>query len=471
MASRRSVLLAASGVAALGGAGALYKLSGPGGTAGAGRGRATRVQTDALPPTQADVVIIGGGIAGTITAFHLARRGVSVVLCEKGEIAGEASGRAVGQVVSGGLDPGKMDLVRFAKEEWSRMNTAIGGESGYRQDGYLSPFSSAEEGDFWTSWHQSVRDFEPSARFLSAAEVKAKLGSDAFKGAYFNPTDGGVEPTLAAPAIAEAARRHGAKLVAPCAVRGVEMSAGRVSGVVTEKGRIQASSVVLAGGCWSPMFAENLGLHLPGLNIFSVVRSVYDVEGGPPGTGDFPEVSWRKQLDGGYTVSVVGGTVPVVPAMFKLGTEYFQALREAHWDVRLNLGSYFFDQLGVRKRWTLDEVSPFEETRVLEPSSNPPLAQRALDEIKRRLPAFERMRAGPVWGGALIATPDNMPTVSAVRSHPGLFMATGLTYGMTMGPAIGALMADLVTGQQPRIDPRPYRYERYIDGSKLRFTA
>lgn len=64
-----------------------------------------------------------------------------------------------------------------------------------------------------------------------------------------------------------------------------------------------------------------------------------------------------------------------------------------------------------------------------------------------------------------------MPTMSAVWSVPGLYLATGFTYGLTMMPAAGQLMAELVTGSTPSIDLQPYRYERYIDGTPLRFRA
>lgn len=464
---RRRLILGAGLAGAAAGAG-LWALSGPGGRAFDGRGRAAPVRTEAQPPASADVVIIGGGLIGITTAFHLAARGLSVVVCEKGEVAGEASGRAVGQVVSGGLAPEKLPLIRYAKQEWAGLNAAVGGDTGYRRNGYVSVATNQEQLAFWESWLASAREFEPEGRMLSASQVQQLVGPGPFVGGYFNPDDGGVEPTMAAPAIAEGAKRRGVKIIAPCAVRVVETSGGKVSGVVTEKGSVRTDRVVLAGGCWSSMFARNLGLHLPGLNVFSMVRSVYQVQG-PPGTGDLPTVSWRKQVDGGYTISVVGGVAPIVPATFRLGPEYWQALREAHWDVRLDFSSYFFEQLGVPSSWRSDEVSPFERLRVLEPTRNEPISTQAVVDIKKFLPPFERMALGAEWGGALVVTPDNMPTMSSVAAIPGLFLATGFTYGMTMGTAAGAIMADLVTDKTPHIDVKPYRYERYIDGSTLRF--
>lgn len=465
--SRRQLIVGAGVVAA---GAALWKVTGPGGGAIDGRSRANTVVTDTVLPKSADVVIIGAGIVGVTLALHLASRGVSVVVCEKGQVAGEASGRAVGQVASAGLSPEKMGILNYAKSEWALMNERAGGDTGYRRNGYFCPFTSDQDAGMWEEWLNAVRGDEPEAKILTADQARSLIGPGDWKGAFFNPTDGGVEPTMAAPAIAEGAKRLGAKIIAPCAVRGIETAGGKVSGVVTELGVIQASSVVLAGGCWSPLFARSLGIDLPGLNIFSMVRSVYGVDG-PPGTGDLPTVSWRKQVDGGYTISVVGGTVPLVPAMFRDGLKYLDAWRKAHWDIHLNASTHFFEQLGVPSSWRMDEVSPFEKMRVLQPTDNGPIAQQAIDDIQAMMPAFKGMRLTDAWGGALIATPDNTPTVGPVASHPGLFLATGLTYGMTMGPAISAMLADIITGNKPVIDPHPYRYERYIDGSKLLFSA
>ena len=74
---------------------------------------------------------------------------------------------------------------------------------------------------------------------------------------------------MAAPAIAEAARAHGAVILTGCAVRGIDLQGGRVAGVVTEKGRIACDSVVLAGGAWSRLFCGNAGVDFPQLKVLA----------------------------------------------------------------------------------------------------------------------------------------------------------------------------------------------------------
>ena len=107
--------------------------------------------------------------------------------------------------------------------------------------------------------------------------------------------------------------------------------------------------------------------------------------------------------------------------------------------------------------------------RILQPTANPRLIQRAWNDLCRDVPAFRTGQIREVWSGALVAPPDNVPTMSPVRSMPGLFLATGFTYGLTMAPAVGKLMAELIAGDTPHLDPRPYRYERYVDGTTLHF--
>ena len=101
-------------------------------------------------PAQAEVVVVGGGIAGVATALELAERGRRVVLCEKGVIAGEQSGRNWGWCRSMGRDPRELPLMLASLELWRGVDTRIGAETGFRQTGTL--YSCPDEAAFAKRW-------------------------------------------------------------------------------------------------------------------------------------------------------------------------------------------------------------------------------------------------------------------------------------------------------------------------------
>jgi len=466
--------LIGGGAAALGAAAVVggVWMSGSGGDVVPGRARARRISTDVKLPETVDVAIVGGGVIGAFTAYYLARQGVTVALFEKGAIGGEASGRAQGQVSSAGLDPVKLPLINHAKTLWAGINAEIGGETGYRRNGLTYGIRDPREAEYWEGWVETAKGLAPHARLLSAREAGALLpGAKPWLGAFNDSSDGGVEPTLAAPAIAEAARRAGAHIVAPCAVRGFETEAGAVSHVVTERGSVRAKAIVLAGGAWSTLFADSIGLKLPSLNVFSTVMRVDGVKNGPEGNFEVWGAGARHQLDGSYTLGVSKGRIAVTPEMLGQLWDFRSVLLSPPWDVQPHLGPYFFEQICQKRRWRLDEVTPFEQRRILQPSVNSAVVKQVRKRIRQEFPAFAQMNVIETWTGAINATPDNKPVISAVRDRPGLFLATGFSYGMTMGPAVGQSMADLVLNKTPSLDLSPYRYERFIDGSKLAFTA
>ena len=79
------------------------------------------------------------------------------------------------------------------------------------------------------------------------------------------------------------------------------------------------------------------------------------------------------------------------------------------------------------------------------------------------------MKVAESWGGVIDVTPDAVPVISAVDTLPGFFIATGFTgHGFGIGPGAGRLMAELVTGETPVVDPTPFRYSRFTDGSRPR---
>ena len=145
------------------------------------------------------------------------------------------------------------------------MNEEVGAETGFRKAGVVYLCESQSAIDQYEAWLARARQFQVASRLLSPDEVDRLLPSSTrrWPGALFTPTDGRAEPQLAAPAIAEAARRAGATIMTSCAARGLETAAGRVSAVATENGPILCNAVVLAGGAWSRLFSGNIGVDFP----------------------------------------------------------------------------------------------------------------------------------------------------------------------------------------------------------------
>ncbi len=159
----------------------------------------------------------------------------------------------------------------------------------------------------------------------------------------FTPCDGRAEPSLAAPAIAQAARHAGACILTRCAVRGIETTGGRICGVVTEKGRIACESVVLAGGVWSRLFCRPLGVRLPQLKVLSSVMRTDPIADGPEASASGPGFGLRKRLDGGYTVASWSGNVAdIAPDSIRFLRDFLPALMQRAGGIRPRFGRRFF---------------------------------------------------------------------------------------------------------------------------------
>src|SRR5262245_33229187 len=194
------------------------------------------VYSDIELPQRTAVAVIGGGIIGTSTALELAERGIDVTLIEKGVIAGEQSSRNWGWCRQMGRDIREIPLILVALEAWRGMNERVGAETGFRQCGVIYLCETDEQLAARERWYErNARPFKLATRSVSGAEAaELQPGSThAWKGALFTSADGRAEPFFAAPAIAQGARKKGAKILTNCAVRGIEISAGWISAVVT----------------------------------------------------------------------------------------------------------------------------------------------------------------------------------------------------------------------------------------------
>ncbi|MFZ1428233.1 MAG: FAD-binding oxidoreductase [Geminicoccaceae bacterium] len=428
------------------------------------------VPLDPTPPTHADVVIIGGGIIGTCTALHLAQRGVSVALCEKGDIAGEQSSRNWGWVRKQGRDPRELPLAIEALRQWQGMSQLVQAETGFRTTGIMYGIETDADMARQEAWLRHAQLYQLDSRIIGRDEFDRLMPGAAgkFKGALFTASDGRAEPQKAAPAIALAARRLGAKVLTNCAVRTIEQEGGKVAGVVTEKGRIRTSSVVLAGGAWSSLFMGNLGIRLPQLTVINSVMRTAPLAGAPESALWMTGYAFRKRLDGGYTIANGAANLhELSPDSFRFLKDFLPALQIEWRSHQLRVGRRFLQESGFKKRWTGEDHTVFEEIRINDPAPERGSITRALRDLSRDFPAFARAQVVQEWAGRIDVTPDIVPVISPVDTVPGFFVATGFSgHGFGIGPGAGRLVADLVMGRDPVVDATPFRLSRFLDGTR-----
>ncbi|MBM1816018.1 NAD(P)/FAD-dependent oxidoreductase [Pseudosulfitobacter pseudonitzschiae] len=436
------------------------------------------VVSDSALPSSVDVVIIGGGIAGVCTALELADRGLKVAICEKGQIGGEQSSRNWGWVRLTHRDPRELPLMIEAVKIWEGLDKRIAGKTGYSQCGSTYAIASDAALQAERKAQEELRGYQIPTHLMNREEALTHLqgydpDAQGLIGALHCPRDGRAEPQMAAPAIARAVQDRGGTVHQNCAVRVVETSAGKVSGVVTERGRIACDAVLVAGGVWSRLFLRNIGIYLPQLRTRNTVLRTDAVEAGPQSNLKTTSFAIRKRMDGGYTVaSAVPSRYQLTPDSFRLFTAYLPTLKNEWRSIRLGLGPAFLDALRTPRHWTGDDVSPFEKTRILDPEADAPYIDKTLAVVKKTFPALKDATVAQRWGGYIDVLPDLIPAISTTEGVkngiPGLFVATGFSgHGFGLGTGAGRLAAELITGQSPVVDPTPFRLHRFTDGTKI----
>jgi len=156
-----------------------------------------------------------------------------------------------------------------------------------------------------------------------------------------------------------------------------------------------------------------------------------------------------------------------VPDSFRYLGDFLPALRNERKSLRFRVGRRFVEEWRTPRRWSLDRPSPFERVRILDPEPVRDYSTGALERMAAAFPAFAAARVAQHWAGLIDVTPDAVPVISAVDALPGFHVATGFSgHGFGIGPGAGRLMADLVTGRSPIVDPTPFRFSRFSDGSR-----
>ncbi len=218
-------------------------------------------------PTHAAVVVIGGGIIGCSTAYHLAKdHKADVILLEQGQLTSGSTWHAAGLVGQLRSSASITRVLKYSVDLYKNLEAETGLATGWKMTGCLR---LATNPDRWTEYKRlatTARSFGMEMHLLSPAEVKKMwplMETSDLVGASFLPTDGQASPSDITQSLAKGARMHGAKLFENVRVTGFEMDGERIKAVLTDHGRVECEKVVNCGGQWARQVGAMAGVNVP----------------------------------------------------------------------------------------------------------------------------------------------------------------------------------------------------------------
>lgn len=420
-------------------------------------------------PEAVDVAVIGGGIIGICSALHIARAGLSVVVLEKGRVAGEQSSRNWGWVRQQGRDPAELQIMMESIRLWRDIDSETRQATGFRQAGVCYLASSEKEMARLEGVLQLAQEHQLDTRRLTADEAYARVGNPSganarWVGGIVTPSDGRAEPGQAVPAMARLAQHEGAAIRENCAVRRISIKGGTVAGVETEAGNVAAEQVVLAGGAWSSLFARRHGLDMPLLSVRSSVAATAPLPPLMDGNCADETFAIRRRNDGGYTLALKDdGDHFIGPDSFRHLLAFAPQWKELLRATNLHLHS----PVQHPGSWSIgkdakDDVSPFEKVRVLAPPPNPKTIAGISRAFAERFPEIGEPKIAATWAGMIDTTPDILPILDHAPDLPGLIVGTGMSgHGFGIGPAFGRIVSDLVKGRPSGHDLAKFSISRF----------
>lgn len=369
---------------------------------------------------EAEVVIVGGGIIGCAAAYELARAGKSVVLLERDEIGGQASGRNGGGVRQQRRDLAELPLAIASIRMWAHLAEELECDVEYRREGNLACALSEEEAEQLQRSVERQRAAGLEVHFLDRAGVRdvAPAVSAAVVAGSFCSTDGHANPAVTTIAYGRAASRAGARLYPSTPVASIVIRDGTVEGVSTRSGFVRSGIVVNAAGAW----ARQIGLMA--------------------GVG-WPIIPRRSQV-------AVTSPMPPFLAQFVSGnTIYCRQARS---------GNIHIGGSGHWEPATFDQGNSFSALR------------RFATRASELVPALRGTTLLRAWGGTVELTPDEIPIIGWAEGVKGFLIAAGFSaHGFALGPITGKLVCDLVMGRRPSLSLDAFRPSRFPPG--LDFAA
>jgi len=412
-------------------------------------------------PRRADAVVVGGGIVGLAAAYELAVQGLKVCLLDRSEAGSAQSTRNWGFIRQQGRSVDELPLMIEATRMWRELDNRLGCDLDFVQGGNLRLTDNPDRARDYQRWIDLARSYGLDSRVASAEEVQQIMPG--FAGRYlmgiFTPSDSQVNPVKAVAAYVRALRALDVEIHENYGATSIMTAADQVVGVQTDDGFIGTSTVVLAAGAGSKALLRSVGLEVPihfvGQTV-ALTTAVPKLTSACVWTG---EIGFRQTRSGGIVLSS-GGLGDVKVDLDSLASlvrprQLSQAF-PMYWKNREYLRIRPRELVGAlrshRKNGQFDDVARYSDVA------------QALGTLSRYFPEL-RCNVEMAWAGTIDGTPDGLPVLDAVDKPYGLVVATGMSgHGFGIAPAVGKVVADLVTSGSSKYDLSPFRLQRFREG-------
>ncbi len=381
------------------------------------------VETAASPaqslPSHARVVVIGGGVVGASVAYHLAARGCpDVVLLERAKIGSGTTWHAAGNMETYRADPLIGEMVRYAVEFYPRLEAETGQALGWRQTGRVMFTHLPERMAQYRGLPALGRARGIDIELLSPRQVAEKLpivSEKGLVGGAWIPSDGRINPTDLAVALAKGAKRRGARILEDAPVLGMGLRNGRIESVTTAAGAIKCEAVVIAAGLWSPQLGAMIGVRIPlhaVQHLYLLTKPIDIVSRDMPLFISYDERLYGREDVGGLLVGFFDSkAIPVAPA--DLPRDFSFGLLDSNWD----------------------QVEP-----------NMAIALE-------RFPVLQKAEIKTLLNGPESFTPDMQMLLGEAPAVRGCYLATGMnSSGIALSAGAGRLTAEWILDGRPSLD-------------------
>ena len=370
-------------------------------------------------PTQARAVVIGGGVIGCSIAYHLTKVGwTDVVLLERKKLTSGTTWHAAGLIGQLRDNPEMTKLAQYTADLYAGLEAETGQATGFKRNGSLSIATHAGRMEDLVRRADMAKVFGLRVDVLGPEECKdlyPLIDATDVIGGTFIPSDGQANPTDVTMALAKGARMGGVEIFENTKVNAITHSGGRVTGVETEAGIIEARNVVLACGMWTREIAATLGVTVPlhACEHFYIVTEPFDgVTPDLPVFRDYDNCAYYKE-DAGRML--LGAFEPEAKP----------------WGMEGIPEDFEFDQLP-------DDLDHFE-----------PILEAAL----RRMPALGEAGIQTFFNGPESFTPDNRYHLGPAPGLEGLFVAAGMnSIGIQSAGGVGKALAEWMRDGHPSMD-------------------